>query len=236
MDHERQIRFLYPPVVVLAFFSWGFFFDEKGIQLGWWLLNRLDRLSTLGGAVSGIIAGGTIILIVGYLLGTGTYVILRLMFLILDFIHGRRVGEWRFNGNHESWFSESDIRLIWNAVMPANEYRYQEAHCAIVWLDFHSVGKEVHGWLLRRWNAFNVSLNICAGIFLTMSLFICPWSDRATPRGWCLVGVISLIAFLGNAFFAWRETKQMLVFAAKKVSYDKLQEQLRKNTGSVTES
>ena len=115
-------------------------------------------------------------------------------------------------------------RRILTAVMPYSEYNEKDAHFATVWLDMSMVSEGVHGWISRRWNAFNVSMNIFLGLLIVwLSFHICfsPLSSRHTPAWWNTLGITTTIGFLINALIARNDTMKMFDFAARKLWIDK---------------
>jgi hypothetical protein len=165
MNTDRQIRFLYPPILVLAFFFWRLVAD---CQVRAAVKSALDTAKSAGSASAAfttVLAAGTLILVVGYVLGSMTYFLMR----AVSFLVGRP--------SHEAAFKDSDRELVWQAVMPAAvKYRAEDAWLASVWIDAKLSGKGINEWLGRRWNGFNLAANIFLGTILTM---LCYVSNRA---------------------------------------------------------
>ena len=222
MDQERQIRFLYPPIIVLCYFIWGFHYDNLGIQTIDQIIGLIKALQPYAGTLSAILAGGTLLVLIGFLLGTLTYAFARMTFFALGICFKKNA---RLSGTHEVWLEQDSEEKIWNAVMPSSVFRRHDILYATVWLDHNLAGKEIHSWVVRRWNAFNVSLNICFGIVVSMLLFFCPYSPLASctiPQYWYNTGITTTLVFSLNAFRAYRETLRMIVFSAEKITKDRL--------------
>ncbi len=79
MDKEREIRFLYPPLIVGAYFLWGWLGDATGREELQGIICWFRGVGDVTGSIAGILTGGSLILVIGYLLGTLTYVTLRVL-------------------------------------------------------------------------------------------------------------------------------------------------------------
>lgn len=210
MDKEREIRFLYPPLIIGAYFLWGWLGDIRGRQELDAIICWFRGVGDVKGSLAGILTGGSLILVIGYLLGTLTYVALRLMSRLM------------FHSSHEIPTDESTRGAIWKAagITGRNAENLDELQMSTVWLDFHMSKKTVHEWIVRRWNAFNISANIVAGILLCWGWRLAFADTRQIPQGWCLFGMIALVVFFENALTAHKDTMGMLKFAAEKVASD----------------
>ncbi len=125
-----------------------------------------------------------------------------------------------FHSSHEIPTDESTRRTIWNATgIPGRSADHlDELQMSTVWLDFFSSKKTVHQWIVRRWNAFNVSANIVAGILLCWGLRLTFPETRHAPQGWWVIGLVGLLVFFQNALIAHGDTMRMLKFAADKIA------------------
>lgn len=203
MDNERQIRFLYPPLLVVLYFLLGWLSDCQGRQELECLVKELTEL----GALYGLFASGSVILVVGFVLGTVTYLLLRLFARVLD------------SETHEIPCDTEMREAIWRATgsdtgLPKNDYLLM----AGVWIDFVHCKDGVHEWIVRRWNAFNTSANIVVGVVIVLPWGSAIWRERDIPPIWYCLGFFLIGGFLINALIAYSETMRMIRFAAQKVS------------------
>lgn len=217
MDKEREIRFLYPAMIVGLYFAWGWLGDPQG----WRELDTIKavfkNMGPVPSTLAGILAGGSLILIIGYVLGTVTYTALRgLSWLCSD-------------STHEIPNSPKALEAIWSvAGLESKPLNNAEQQMATVWLDFSQCKQGVHEWIVRRWNAFNLSANIASGLLICLAWRVFH-SSRQTPACWCIFGLIGFVICFANALIAHRDTMAMLEFAAKRARL----EQQRKEANSV---
>lgn len=201
MNPDRQIRFLYPPILILAFLMWAIVEDSELKLKVLALLSATPE--SLKGLVGALVGGSTAILIIGFVSGTVTFLTLRIIFAVF----GCRT--------HEVPISENCRRRIWTALMPSPVIEHRKILFATAYLHFGICSKEVADWIARRWNAFNLSANICFGIALVMASV--GWFELLHPASfwWFGVGAGALVLFFANAFFAWRDTMGMVTFCAE---------------------
>lgn len=208
MDKEREIRFLYPPSIVAAFEIWGWLGDPQGWTSLEHILLWFQRFGgEMVGIILGLFIGGSSILILGFILGTISYASLRILFLVND------------HGTHEMPVDKAARAEIWKATglnRDASEWR--DYLMATAWLDFSKNSEGVHEWSVRRWNAFNVSLNIAFGLALTLLLFLLIGCGRETSPYWCPIGLAGILIFGFNAHMAWHDCMHMFRFSAAKWS------------------
>lgn len=212
MDKEREIRFLYPPLIVAAYFVWGWLGSSHGFQELGAIAAVIQNIGAVTGTVAGVLAGSTLILVAGYLLGTLTYFILR-MFALLRGLQ-----------SHEIPSDESVHDEIWNAsgIIGRRHRDTGEIQMATVWLDFRTYQKGIHEWIVRRWNAFNLSMNVMVGIALCWGwawwhLGLCGMS-----AAWFFSGVSGMIVFGTNAYFAHTDMMGMIRYAANKAATSRM--------------
>lgn len=207
MNTDRQIRFLYPPILVLAYFLWRFLEDERGRSAICNLYRFAKQEDFVSGGITLALAAGTLVVVLGYLLGSITYFVMRLLAVVF----GHRT--------HEATFNRTDRELIWQAVMPASvKYRREDAWLASVWVDASLAGRDIHEWTARRWNGFNLAANICMGIVLTFVAFAVFAGNWSVTKTWVAVGVIAEVGFGTIAVLAWKDTMGMIRFSAERLS------------------
>ena len=116
MDKERQIRFLYPPLVFIASLIMGISMDDTG-HIKNLIATFLLSENNTSIAVS-VIGLGSIILLLGFLLGTLTVFFLKLIFFRNNFIYEIKLSK-IFTGN--------DLGMLANVeVLPAGNYHADE--------------------------------------------------------------------------------------------------------------
>src|SRR5688572_13346879 len=103
MDKDRQIRFLYPPLILIVSIMVGLHFD-KCMSLSdilgdvWGPEKKVDNLT----AVLGL---GSFVLVFGFILGTVTIFLLRLICFRNRFLH-------------EAWIEDKSYEKIQNLILP----------------------------------------------------------------------------------------------------------------------
>jgi hypothetical protein len=87
---------------------------------------------------------------------------------------------------------------------------------ASVTLDHEMTAPGIHTWVMRRWSAFNVSVNCVAAMLIAHLL--APALGIAQSRTWWLftmgVGAVLII----NAVATWKGTMEMLNFQATRTA------------------
>ena len=78
MDKERQIRFLYPPIIFIGWLLLGFILDD---HKNFSDLINIIKSGTTKEIIAGIVGGGLIVIVLGYLIGTITLSFLRIIFI-----------------------------------------------------------------------------------------------------------------------------------------------------------
>lgn len=154
-------------------------------------------------------------LVAGYLVGTASYLFLRLSFLITGWFCTRS------NQSHEVCLDNESERLIWSVVMPHRIFRRHDITFAGVILDFEKMNAGTHNWIVRRWNAFNVSINISFGLALVLLLCSdCFLGLKVHSWAWFSIGAAAIGAFLINAIISWKDTMRMLKFYSEYLQQD----------------
>jgi hypothetical protein len=206
MDEVRRIRFLVSPALFVASLLIGALSDPTGE-------GRKFILDILTGgewskSLVGLVAGGGIAVFAGgYVFGTITVFILRLMFL------RRPVDSGRF---HEVVLSKDSFQQVWERLdAPGEEpVRSQElfAGAAFDYAVLRKHHEGVHEWLFRRWNGFNIAANSISALALSLPagyLIGIPWS----PTWYLSVGIF-VFCLWWVMFWAWNDTMDMVEFMA----------------------
>lgn len=205
MNPDRQIRFLYPPTLIILFLGWAIYADPISRAKAACMLSGMpDVFKNNAGT---LLVGSSAILVVGFGLGTITFIALRIIFLVFGF------------HTHEVPMSNGHRKVIWTTLKPVPDFDQKKVLFATAYFHFGISSKETAEWVARRWNAFNLSATICLGIALVMLLV--GWSSciHSASSCWFFTGIAGLLVFFLNAVFAWKETMGMISFCAEIQNY-----------------
>ncbi len=206
MDEVRRIRFLVSPALFIASLFIGAWLDPK-------LHNDIVetlRQKELSKLLVEFAAGGSVVFFAGgYVFGTISHSVLRLIFLVKGWFWGGS----RF---HEVALDEGSFRRVLERLhAPEQEPDPSQELYAGAAFDFDILQKHhegVHEWLFRRWNGFNIAVNSISAMLL--SLAAAPFVGIPLVRPWYL-SVAVFVAILGFvASCAWRDTMRMVRFMA----------------------
>lgn len=197
MDAERQIRFLFPPLFLMASLAWGIFLDDRRH-----ISEFLPVHGTSSADVVAIVAGGGVVVTsLGFLINTISWAL-------------SRFGAWLFRRlPHEAVLPPevlSQLRTILghNGVSIANEALFLSAT-----FDHGTLDAGIHKWILRRWNAFN--LNASVPVALALALFLGGKLHLYIPCEWMLQSLAISSMFTLMAYWAWRDTMRMIEFQVR---------------------
>jgi hypothetical protein len=209
MDRDRQVRFWVAPLLFLAFVGWSEWLDGKFPEI---LGSQDAAAKEVSVAIKLLVTGGTVLFSSGIIIGTTTYVVLRI------------IGSWlNRNGHHEAVIKTDDSRkLIWarlwgdvDSEKKPDADRSKDFY-AVVAFDHGILSRlnpGVHRWVVRRWNGFYMNANcfvalLFAGVVVLFFLHIYP------PLGWWLLFLISGVSFFLNAWWSWKDVMGMIAFQA----------------------
>lgn len=203
MEHNRQLRLLIPPFVLLTSILIGMAMDPA--------LRLLDVLSAPGAtAVSAmlpaLLAGGVAIVAFGFLLSSLTLCVIRVYFAL------RRVPS-----QYEAEVRPTAFARMWETLRvspelsehPDRRYMLQVVE-AYNW----TLPDGLASWLARRWNMFMVSTNSCVALILAPLLgdLVVGVHDARTLLLWWLGTGFGILALAINAYFARRQMIELLEF------------------------
>jgi hypothetical protein len=198
MDKDRQIRFLYPPLFFIGFWLWALYLDpNRSAQT--YLSSPVGTEKSLDvGQIAGIIASGSVaVLVAGFLISVVSVVVLRMAFATCG------------HSTYEVVWTDKCRAKVSQAVglelVPKRELLYLGATFDQVLLP-----DNVHTWILRRWSSFNISCHSCTALILAVGAV--SWSGFSPGRGWYVVLLFSLFVLSAQSRFAWRETMGMVEF------------------------
>ena len=207
MEHDRQLRFLIPPLVFLASLLWGSSLDPQSHLLQM-LASATAGQKELSQVVSLIFAGGVAVVAVGFLISAIAIAILRLLFLG-PYLAGKAPG------GYEANVPKKSFRSLWKSVTGEDKPVDRDMLYAVGVYDHCRVPSTLHSWVGRRWNTFMVSMNCCVAIGLAH--FVAShsaWFGIAPTQTWRRTDAILIIVLLINGFVARRQALRMLGFAA----------------------
>lgn len=221
MDKERQIRFLYPPLFFLLFAVWAIHLDPARSITGY--LKPIFGEKTFESTemvVSLVAAGGVLILVLGFAVGTLAIFILRLIFLFLRVVRLPLQWLWPKHftgvGGHEAFLPADCITRIKTHIgmhsTPPTIGESAAALFAAATFDHESVDKGVSAWSRRRWTAFNLSANTC--VALLCALVFVRLESLNPGHIWYAVVVVAVTCLIQHAIISWRQTMGMLAFQA----------------------
>ena len=199
MDKDRQIRFLYPPLIFLSSIAFAIWLGEPSH-----LTDQIDKFfkgSNNTSIAVALIGASSIILVIGFLLGTITVLSLRVLF------SGNRF-------NYEFKLSDSTYNKIGNLILKEGTISKEERMYAGIVFDHSYIPENVHRWIIRRWNAFFIAssstialiLSLIIGLFVIGISFSWSW----------LLTVIGLgILFIVQGYSSWIETMRMIEFLTR---------------------
>ena len=220
MDKDRQIRFLYPPLVLLSSIALGSYFDTS-IELHK-VITHFFEVDSNTKIVIALLGGSSLILVLGFLLSTITIFFLRFFFIKNDF-------------NYEIKLSEKAYQDIGKLILKKGKklVTTKDKHYAGIVFDHGFISKNIHQWMVRRWNAFIISSS--STLALISSLIIGHWLNIYISCYWLLVVIPLTLIFITNACYSWKDSMDMVEFMTK-IKEPEKQEELPENNPSQEDS
>ena len=232
MMEDRRIRFLIPPILILLSLLFGFVEGNcfvsgtcsatKNTQVYKAIhdivyshasLNANGLLSLLA-----LLAGGGVLLLaIGIVNGTLTYLFLRLV-AYLPFTTMIRLPLLKKVHSHEIWLTEESLTAIRRKLQIPEEHKsisedfYTGATFDHDILHQHHPG--IHAWMSRRWDSFSIAMTSSIGLLLSLVLGHF-WLGIPFNNSWCGSVLALFLSFLLNGLIAYRDTMWMLAFQAK---------------------
>jgi hypothetical protein len=214
MDQDRTIRFHVAPMLFLASLFLGAWADDPS------KINSLmekcgnEPLSKLVGIIA---AGGLIVFVGGYVIGTITYAVLRFFFPLF------MLSCWCYYQDdtlplfHEAALRQRDFERVWGRINARGKPRRSDELSAVVAYDFGVLRKDyegVHQWLVRRWNAFSIAATSFIGLLISIPVGHCLVKICWTS-GWLVSLTFFEILLFVVARWAWKDGKDMIGFMAR---------------------
>jgi hypothetical protein len=203
MDKERQIRFLYPPLILLGALISGLYIDEN-TKLN--LIVAQLNIDDTKDIIAVIIGGGASVLVIGYVIGAITITCLRIWYL-------RNKGTYEFNYNQD--FGDISEVVLQDKHGPIEN---SEKLYAFVTYDHEFLPQNIHLWIQSRWNTFHTSANVVTS--LTLSAFIALFIGICSLIWWVLHAAL-IIIYTYHGYRVRKETLGMINFQTKVRSKEK---------------
>ena len=191
MDEERAIRFAIPPFFLIGWLLCGAYLGGC----------NLSSIFTLGMTkeLLGVLAATAVVFVpLGYLIGTVSVKILRLLALVSR------------TPSYEIKLSHSALERIWGQLGSNRLMDKRQTIYAGFTFDHELLNPGVHKWIVRRWNAFYVAANSIVALLLAHD-FAPFLSIPQTCKWWASTAILASMLFV-QALCTWRETMRMIEF------------------------
>jgi hypothetical protein len=202
MDKDRQIRFLYPPLVFLGSLLLAAVRADTDFING-----RLELIffeTKSGSSIIELLAISSLILLLGFLLGTLTVLLLRFFF-------------WLFcKSSYEIKLSDSTYEKIGRLILTNKKGKIHPAfkHYAGMVFDHSYISQGMHSWIIRRWNSFFIASSSTVSLFASIIFGLWVLNIPCT-LSWAITVFISMVLFTIQAIFSWKQTMKMITFLTK---------------------
>jgi hypothetical protein len=199
MDADRQIRFLYPPLFLLASLAWGLWLDPgRAVQD----IVPADTLEHPASAIVAVVAGGGVVVAsLGFLINTIPWFLMRALATRLKKLP------------HEAFIAPDVLDSIRKILGYKGEAMANEALFLSATFDHSKLDKGIHAWILRRWNAFNLNASVAVG--LGLALLLGARIGIHVGLEWGLTSAVAALMFATMAYWAWRDSMGMIEFQAR---------------------
>lgn len=200
MDRDRQIRFLYPPLIFISSIALGVWLDYPN-SFSTTISSILTNANTTN-VLATLLGLGSLVLVLGYLIGTVTILLLRLLFI-------------KNRCNYEFKLSKQTYDEIGKLIFKNKNdtVEKKERMYAAVVFDHSHINDRIHSWIVRRWNAFMIASFSVVG--LLGSLILGPLLGFSVTWGWFFTVVFFIICFVLQGWLSYRETMRMITFLIK---------------------
>lgn len=198
MDKDRQIRFLYPPLIFLASLALGMYFDSSGELRK--IISEFIKTEINANIAIAIIGLSSIVLLLGFLLGTLTVLFLRLGFFWNRFNYEFKLKQLSYNQIGKLILKEPNTDSI---------SKKDRMYAGIVF-DHSYISEKMHSWVVRRWNSFFIASSSTVALFA--SLIIGHLLKIGYTSNWVWSIIASIFVFVLQAFSSWTETMRMIEF------------------------
>jgi len=202
MDKDRQVRFLYPPLILL-----GSLFLAAVRANSTFINDRLEKIfvnQNSSSIVIELLAVSSLILLLGFLLGTVTVISLRFIFWLF------------FKSSYELKLPDSTYDKIGRLILNKGEGKIAKSERLYAGMVFdHSyISKGIHSWIIRRWNSFFIASSSVVALLISLPLGGCILNIPFTPS-WVFTVILFIGLFLFQAIKSWGETMKCLTFLTR---------------------
>jgi len=204
MEHDRNLRTLIPPLVLLTSLLW-----VTALETSDWAAFPSERIGAL---LAAVFAGGAAVVALGFLLSSASIWLLRAWSC---HHYGKTIDI--------AGFSDDMILRFCTAANLSHELaKKYPLQCAAVYdhKKLQEEAKGLHEWAARRWNMFHVSAHCCLALVLAHTVWFIyhaahgpnllnwTWSWRLA-LGWYLPDVLLFLCLGHNALVAFRENRDL---------------------------
>lgn len=206
MDKERQIRFLYPPLIFLGSIALGTWLDYPNV-FGERISNFLSN-ANITSVIVAVLGAGSIVLVLGFVIGTVTILLLRVLFFRNGF-------------SYEFILSKGTYEKIGKIILANKDdsIRKEDRIYAGVVFDHGHIDQNVHGWIARRWNAFLIAAFSAFGLLASLLIGSILGVSLTTP--WLIITIILTLCFIIQSRLSYIETMRMITFLTRVRKFDK---------------
>ncbi len=224
MDVDRSIRFSIPPFVFILSLMVGILTSKGGVDYikGW--ISPLEKTG-LGGFITAIAAGGSLVIAGGFLISVIGYLLLRAALAL----HHKFISPGKNIGCGDYVSPEDFDRLAKTLKLSETSLDYaKHGHSLLAWLSYgpNALNEEMRDWFLRRWNNILVHVHSIVALMLALVFRVCVigniqcatvCSSPAVRLECCsclwIVGSLLLIFMLAiNCWLIRRESNKMWCF------------------------
>ena len=209
MEHNRQLRFLIPPLVFFAALALGAAIDPNLHLLSLFSGTGAGKDSTQILAV--VLAGGVAVVALGFMISGVAILLLRVVFFIPWLL---RISP----GGYEVSVPRHALPAMWSALGCAGTPVTRDMLPTVAAYSHSKLKPELNDWTGRRWNVFMVSVNCVVAIGLAhLAAYLSPWYSIAhTPEWWRIDLALSAV-LVANGFVARYQAGRFVGFVAERV-------------------
>lgn len=201
MVEERNLRFLYPPMVIVSsMLLLCFMTDDYKVQINPSIKEIIKDLVALGDIAAGILSIG-FLLFFGHVIGLFTVLFLT---SLANFC--------RWKSTYEFQFSEN----IWEIINQKNGRAHlkhtdnRDDLSAGISFDHEQIVDENRKWLSRRWNSFFISANCCIAFLL--SIVTARLIGFEVNCLWIILNLSMAALFFIHARLSWKQSMNFVVY------------------------
>jgi hypothetical protein len=206
MDKDRQIRFLYSPLIFLGSILISLYFDKTSTLIS--LIDAFVSKGTSTSIIIGLLSATSLIPLFGYFIGLITALVLRLLCI-------------RNHFNYEIKLSKNSYDEIEKLILKKEDdkLKVEDRFYAGVTFDHNFISHGVHQWIVRRWNSFYISSTSVVALILSIIVGNLILNVHVTISWVVFVMTFSTLLTL-QGFLSWKETMRMIEFQVRIKSFN----------------